>query len=50
MTTRDILRAMKPGQSHTFETIDQAASAASQSHHLYGRKYTRKGSTVTRIE
>ena len=51
MTLRQNLLALAVGESVRFDTLDRAMSASAGACKLYcGRRFTRAGLTITRIE
>lgn len=45
---RDHLRELQPGESATFDTIEQARSASAAGCKLYGKTFSRSGQTIWR--
>lgn len=50
MTLRQTLAALKVGESHTYETVDKAKSAAAAAQKIYGRAYKRILNKIVRVE
>ena len=50
MTYRQILAPLQIGESHTFQTRDEAKNAAKAAYKLYGRVYHLNWLTITRVE
>ena len=50
MTLRQTLLALLVGESHTFETVDKAKSAAAAAQKIYGRAYMRSLNKIVRLE